>query len=154
MVESLNWLNHDHLKYDEALDECELVAASGDWKNAVRLFKIFVEDLKHHMRIEDEILYPMIEGRVELKQDIALLKDEHSNMVRLLRDLIFVIKTNDIDHFEESLEPLHQYMRDHNEHEEAVFMNAGIEEVLMPKEEFLNRLERLNVPVEHHNWGI
>jgi iron-sulfur cluster repair protein YtfE (RIC family) len=56
---SSNWLVHDHDKYDAVLNECEIAADVGEWKKAKHLFQDFVSDLKLHMQMEDEVLYPL-----------------------------------------------------------------------------------------------
>ena len=57
MNKDANWLVHDHRKYDEALKDCEFAAGVEDWKTAIKLFNIFVEDLKLHMMME--CIYPV-----------------------------------------------------------------------------------------------
>ena len=84
--------------------------------------------------------------------EIALLSDEHDDLVRLLGDMIYVIKTKDFDHFEQSLAPLHQAMTRHNEHEEAVFLSLGSERVLMRRDEIMARLEKLDPQSQRRNW--
>ena len=104
MNETNNWLVHDHRKYDALLTECEMAAEMADWKDAVSLFNQFVRELKLHMQMEDEVLYPFFEEEVsDPEGEIALLLEEHEDLVRLLCDLVCVIKTKNIDHFMESL---------------------------------------------------
>jgi len=144
MNEPTNWLVHDHRKYDEALEHCELVAGAGEWKEAVRLFNEFVEDLRLHMRMEDEVLYPLFaEETGDPGDEITDLADEHEDIARLLRDLLTILKTNDIDHFEASLAPLHEVLRQHNAHEEKVFSKLGSDSLLTRRDEILARLGKL-----------
>ena len=117
MNETSNWLVHDHHKYDVALDECEMAADVGEWKNAKRLFQDFVTDLKLHMQMEDEVLYPLfVEESGDPDGIINHLSEEHDYLVRLVQDLAYIIKANDFDHFLDSLEPLHKAMNQHNKH--------------------------------------
>jgi len=157
MNESNNWLIHDHHKYDEMLTECEMAAEMADWKDAVRLFKEFTGDLKLHMLLEDEVLYPIFEQKeIDSEDGIAELQDEHENLVRLLRDLVEVIKTKNIDHFMESLLPLHKAMNEHNEHEEAVFRHLGSDALLTRRDEIMGRLSALQEKEGHKpkKWGF
>jgi len=146
-------LVHDHRRYDEALEECMLAAEVDDWKDAVALFKRFVEEIKVHMRIEDEILYPLIEQESgDPGGELALLGEEHDDLVRLISDLIYVIKTKNFDHFEQSLAPLHKAMTRHNDHEEAVFLSHGSQQILMRREEVMARLDAISPGSESRNW--
>ena len=72
-----NWLAHDHRKYDAVLEDCFSAADICDWKTAISLFNGFVEELKLHMRMEDEVLYPLLrEESGDPGGELALLGDE------------------------------------------------------------------------------
>ncbi len=136
-----NWLVHDHHKYDVMLEECEEAADIGEWKNAKHLFHSFVTDLKLHMQLEDEVLYPLfVEENGDAEGVIAHLSDEHDYLVRLINDLGYIISANDFDHFLDSLEPLHRAMNRHNEHEEKVFLSMSNQSILMRRDEIIERL--------------
>ena len=122
MSDSSNWLIHDHRKYDAALKACEIAAGVEEWKEAVQRFNEFAADIRLHMRMEDEVLYPFFKEEVgDPNDEIGELSDEHDKVAQLLRDLAVVIKNKNYDHFEECLEPLYQTLTEHNAHEEAVF---------------------------------
>ena len=155
MNETSNWLVHDHRKYEAALEECEMAAGAGDWKDAVQLFNGFVDDLKLHMRMEDEVLYPLfVEQSADAAVEITDLSEEHDQIARLLTDLAYVIKRNDMDHFEDSLLPLYKAMTQHNEHEEEVFLNMGNGDLLMRRDEILARLKSLETSQNHRSWDF
>lgn len=151
MSEDADWLAHDHRKYEAALAECELSAGAGDWKEAVQLFGDFVEQFKLHMRMEDEVLYPLLEEHAG-GEAVAALSEEHAAIVRLLRDLSYVIKRSDFDHFLESLGPLRRAMAEHNEHEEEVFAGTEAEAVHLRRSEILARLERVQTRAGRQAW--
>ncbi|MHB1247306.1 MAG: hemerythrin domain-containing protein [Sulfuriferula sp.] len=146
MSETVNWLVHDHRKYESLLDECEIASGANDWKEAIRLFNEFVGDLKLHLRMEDEVLFPLFKTEVgDPKGDIADLSDEHDNLARLLNDLAYVIKTKDFDHFEVSLEPLKKALFEHNAHEEEVFRQMGSSSLLEQRDDILARMRALGL---------
>ena len=152
---SENWLVHDHHEYDAALDECEVAADVGEWDNAKRLFQKFVSDLKLHMQMEDEVLYPLfVEENGDPDGIIAHLSDEHDYLVHLIRDLAYIIKNNDFDHFLDCLEPLHKAMKQHNEHEETVFLNMSNLSILMRRDEIIARLDTMHNKQSGRNWNL
>lgn len=154
MSNTSNWLVHDHHKYDTMLDECEMAADVGEWKNAKRLFKNFVVDLKLHMQMEDEVLYPLfLEEYGDANDVITHLSDEHDYLVHLIHDLLYIIKNNDFDHFLDSLEPLHTAMKQHNEHEEKVFLNMANQSILMQRDNILARLNTMHKKQSQRDWG-
>lgn len=157
MDKTNNWLVHDHHKYDEMLTECEMAAEMADWKDAVRLFNEFTSELKIHMQLEDEVLYPIFEQKkTNPESEITELHEEHDNLVRLLRDLVSVIKSKNIDHFLESLVPLHEAMNEHNEHEEAVFRRLGSDSLLTRRDEIMEQLSAIQEKKGHKpkSWGF
>ena len=144
MSDSSNWLIHDHRKYEEALKACEIAAGVEEWKEAVQRFDAFVADLKLHMRMEDEVLYPFFKEEVgDPNDEIGELSDEHDKVAQLLRDLAVVIKNKNYDHFEECLVPLYKTLMEHNAHEEAVFSRMSDHALLTRRDEILRRLEAL-----------
>lgn len=153
MSETTNWMVHDHRKFETALENCEIAAGAHEWKEAIRLFNDFTSDLKLHMRMEDEVLYPLLESEAgSSDEDLAELNDEHDRLVRLLNDLAYVIKNRDFDHFEESLEPLKQAMFEHNANEEAVFKRMGSTSLLERRDEILARLNAIGEAEGQRNW--
>ena len=154
MQDEANWLAHDHRKYEAALAECELAAGAGEWKEAVQRFREFVEDFKLHMRMEDEVVYPLFAAQGDPDGAIASLSDEHDTIVRLLRDLSYVIKRSDADHVLDSLPPLRRAMAEHNAHEETVFLGAGSDSVLLRRTEILARLDALQRQEGRQAWDL
>lgn len=151
MNDTNNWLIHDHRKYDEMLTECEMAAEMADWKDAVRLFNEFTNDLKLHMQLEDEVIYPLFEKKgAEAEDAMTELHEQHEDLVRLLTDLVSVIKNKNIDHFMESLVPLHKIMNEHNEFEEEVFQRMGNDDLLMRRDEVIQQLSALQAKDGYH----
>jgi len=142
MSEIDNWLVHDHRRYDAALAECELAAEAGDWKAAIEGYRGFVHDLKLHMDMEDQVIYPLLERETgDPDGEIAELRAEHDDLERLLQDLAVVIRNRDIDHLLDSLVPLHRAMNEHNAFEEQVLGRLASERVLGQREEIVARLQ-------------
>ncbi|MCW8900700.1 MAG: hemerythrin domain-containing protein [Gammaproteobacteria bacterium] len=155
MNNTSNWLVHDHRQYDISLDECEMAADLGEWKNAKRLFENFVMDLKLHMQMEDEVLYPLfINENGDPEGMISHLSEEHDYLVHLVNDLSYIIKSNDFDHFLESIEPLHTAMKLHNEHEEKVFLNMANQSILMQRDLIIERLKAMQNKQVRRDWDF
>ncbi|RRQ22795.1 hemerythrin domain-containing protein [Thiohalobacter thiocyanaticus] len=150
-----NWLVHDHRKYEAALREVELAAGAGRWEEAERLFREFVEDFKLHMRIEDEVLYPMFRETVaDAREDIDSLVEDHDDIVRMLHDLAYVLKHRESEHFEASLAPLYRMMLDHDAYEEEIFSRFGDSTLLARRDEAVARLNRMQPPDNRREWSF
>ena len=150
-----NWLVHDHHEYDAILDDCEMAADVGEWKKAKDLFQKFVSDLKLHMQMEDEVLYPLfIEENGDPDGVITHLSEEHDYLVHLVSDLAYIIKSNDFDHFLDCLEPLHKAMNQHNDHEEKVFLTMANQSILMRRDEIVERLNAVHDKPGKRAWDF
>lgn len=150
-----NWLVHDHRKYQAALEACEVAAGAREWKEAAQRFNAFVDDLKLHMRLEDEVLYPFFKEEVGDPHDkIGDLSYEHDRLARLLRDVAIVLKHKDYDHLEECLKPLYQALIEHSAHEEAVFSRVSGHALLTRRDEILRRLEAAQGGAQRRDWGF
>lgn len=150
-----NWLVCDHCKHDEVLAECEAVAKEGRWGDALVLYRQFVEEIKLHMRMEDEVLYPFykeLDG--DPKGEIARLSAEHDYICRLLHDLDSVIKQNNLDHFLTLLESLHEALNQHNDNEEYVFLMMADDSILIHRDKILERLDKIQVQAGKRVWDI
>lgn len=120
------WLVHDHRRYDEILERAEAAAEDGDWKGSLRLFRQLLEELRHHMALEDEVVYPLLEQETgDPNGEIAGLREEHANLERLLEGALTVVRNRDIDHLLDSMRPLHRALAEHNAWEEVVLHRLG-----------------------------
>lgn len=140
-----NWLIHDHHKYDAELYNCELAADAGDWDNAKHLFDIFVADIKLHMQMEDEVLYPLfVEKNGDTGGVIAHLGEEHDHIANLVKNLASIIKDNDHEHFLSILELLHEALNTHNKREENVYKIMVDQSIFLRREEIMERIKTAN----------
>ncbi len=94
MSDSCDWLVHDHSKYEEMLLACVEAVEQWEWATANELFETLVEQVKGHMAMEEEVLYPAYESLAELPQEpLRALRNDHDKVVQLVRDLNIVLKT-------------------------------------------------------------
>ena len=94
MNSSDNWLIHEHSLYEDLLSRCQDAVEIEDWAGADLVFRELVMHLKRHMALEEEVLYFAYEAAVEAPQGpTRALREEHDQIVRLVRDMLRVIKT-------------------------------------------------------------
>lgn len=155
MNQTSNWLVHDHRKYEAALDECDIAAGAENWQEAIRLFNEFVEWFKFHVQLEEEVLYPLFKQEFgDPDDELSMLSEEHDDLVRLLRDLITVIKAKAYDHFEESLKPFREAIAEHNDHEERVFRRMDGNSLFMRRDEIMQCMEALQTEPGRKTWDF
>ena len=155
MNQTSNWLVHDHRKYEVALDECDIAAGAENWIDAIRLFNEFVDWFKFHVQLEEDVLYPLFKQEFgDPGGELTILSEEHDDLVRLLRDLVTVIKAKAYDHFEDSLKPFRKAIAEHNEHEERVFQRMGTDSILTRRDEIMQRMDALQTETGRKSWDF
>lgn len=155
MNDSSNWLNHDHLGHEQLLQDCQAAAEQEDWKGVKRVFDKLVTGIKVHMLMEEEILYPAYEAAVNTPHDpTQALREEHTEIVRLLRDLSYVLKTNDSELFLDSLLPLEKMMTKHHEKEEEIFLPMAGHVLFEQRDEIMRRLESFDPKASSRSWDF
>ena len=113
-----NWLVHEHSLYENLLSQCQDAAEIEDWETVDHAFHDLVTHLKRHMALEEEVLYPAYETALHAPQGpTTALREEHSNIIRLIQDMARIIKTRDSEHALEGLVHLENHMIKHHEKE-------------------------------------
>lgn len=142
MNEMSNWLFHDHCQCETMLSTCQESVEREDWKAAKRVFAELVSHVKHHILMEEEILYPAYDHLMDTsRRATTALRREHEQIARLLRDLSAVLSTLDSEVFLESLLPLDEIMTKHHEKEEELFLPMAGHALLAEREEIMRKLE-------------
>src|SRR4030067_2917435 len=109
MSDSSNWLIHDHRQHQAALEACDIAAGVREWEGGVQRFNAFVDELKLHMQMEDEVLYPFFKEEAgDPDDEIGDLSYEHEKLAGLVFSLAIFNQHKDYDHFEECLQPRYQ----------------------------------------------
>jgi hemerythrin-like domain-containing protein len=113
-----------------------------NWSQANELFDELVSNVKNHMAMEDEVLYPAYESLTELPQEpIRALKDDHVKIIRLIGDLNVVLETNDSEHILESMIQFEEVLINHHEREENIFLPMAGYFLRSRKDELLKEMQ-------------
>lgn len=155
MSDSDNWLVHDHSWYEALMLRCQLAVAGEDWPAADRDFKNLVERLKTHMAMEEGILYPAYEAASHAPQGpTTALRQEHDEIVRLVQDMVRLLKSRDSDHVLDSLARLEQLMFKHHEKEEEIFLPMASHILTAKREEILAQLDSFDMSKATRRWDV
>lgn len=155
MNEAYDWLFHEHSATEELLRECVEDAEMYSWDDCESNFNILVENLKIHIAMEEEVLFPAYERLPDLPQEpVEALRKEHDEIVRLLRDIQIVLKTRDADHIVKSVQPLEAVLTSHHEKEEDFFLPlAGF--FLLPHQTSLEQeMKNFDPATATRDWGF
>lgn len=155
MSNSDNWLVHEHSLYEGLLSQCQDAVEIEDWGTANRVFNELVTHLKRHMLLEEEVLYPAYETTPLAPQGPTLaLREEHSGIVRLIRDMTRIIKTRDSELVLDSLKYLENQMIKHHEKEEDIFLPMASHILNASRDELQRKLAEFDVSKIRRKWDI
>lgn len=150
-----NWLAHDHSLYEDLLSQCQDAAEIQDWGTVDLAFNELVTHLKRHMALEEEVLYPAYESTPHAPQGpTTALREEHSNIIHLIRDMVRVIKSRDPEHVLECLAHLENRMIMHHEKEEDIFLPMASHILNAGHDELLRKLDELDATKIRRKWDI
>ena len=150
-----NWLVHEHSLYEELLSRCQEAADMESWETADLTFRELVTHLKRHMALEEEVLYPAYESSTHAPQGpTTALRQEHDNIVRMLRDMARVLRTRDSDLLLECLALLENLMIKHHEKEEDIFLPMASHILRESRAALLKRLDAFDASKIRRKWDI
>ena len=127
VMEYLAW---DHDRLDELVAEVTAAARPGKWRDAAKRFAEFRHGLLRHIRMEEDLLFPLFEKRTGLPRDegpTAVMREEHGEIQALLGEIGKIVERGSEGHADESRRALERPLRalldllvEHNLKEEQV----------------------------------
>jgi iron-sulfur cluster repair protein YtfE (RIC family) len=138
------YLSWDHDRLDGLLGEVTRRVEAGNFKAASSIFVAFEDGLRRHMRVEEEILFPLFEARTGLTHGpTATMRAEHRGISAELVRMRQALEAGDRSGYAVGLEQLHGLLGPHGDKEEQVLYPAT-DELLTAAERqaFVDRLAR------------
>jgi regulator of cell morphogenesis and NO signaling len=118
------YLSWDHDRLHAILDTVRNRVYNAEWPYARRDYDEFSRGLKRHIRLEEEILFPVFEDRVGPRGRTTPMRDEHTRIRGMLGSLHDAVSRADAAGFRSSLAVLLSLMRVHCEKEEEILYPA------------------------------
>lgn len=139
----MTWLNHDHKQYESAVHRCRRVCDDKDWAKVRNLFQDFVSSYEMHVRLEEDVLFPLYEQRVETPTEPAdSLREDHAQIFRLTQHILDLLERGDWQGVPTDMSLLYRLLIKHHEKEEEIFLPMASEALLSDKDEILLELKR------------
>jgi regulator of cell morphogenesis and NO signaling len=117
------YLSWDHDRLDALLDTVRTRVYNAEWPAARRDYDEFARGLKRHIRLEEDILFPVIEG-VAPKGHTYAMRDEHTRIRGVLGTLHDDVRRADAARFRSTLAVFLSVLRAHNAREEEILYSA------------------------------
>jgi hemerythrin superfamily protein len=115
------YLSWDHHRLAVLLSDAELRVEAGDFDGAVDRCREFERGLTRHMRLEEDVLFPLFEARSGLVDGpTAALRAEHREIERVELLLREALDRHDGEAFHDALSFLRATLQGHNSKEEHI----------------------------------
>jgi iron-sulfur cluster repair protein YtfE (RIC family) len=139
------YLSWDHDRLDGLLGEVTQRVERGDLGPARSVFSAFDQGLRRHIRMEEELLFPLFESRTGMKRGPTVaLRAEHRAIEVELAQMRDALEVGDASAYASGLSNIHSLLGPHNVKEEQVLYPIT-DDLLQPEEqhELLDRLAHL-----------
>ena len=115
------YLSDDHQRCDELFAIAEGAAADDDWSATQLRLDAFLDAMRHHFAMEEEVLFPTFEERTGMTMGpTQVMRMEHQQMRQLFDALALACNAQDQDGFLGQAETLLILMQQHNFKEEQM----------------------------------
>jgi hemerythrin-like domain-containing protein len=113
-------LTADHVRLDRCFATARQLAAAGRSAEASVTFEAFASGLRHHIQVEDELLFPVLESRLGLVGPTHVMRHEHRLIENLLLRAAEWLAAGDGEGFARAAASLAELLGAHNFKEERV----------------------------------
>jgi hemerythrin-like domain-containing protein len=137
-------LSRDHHRVEEILAEADRTVGDREWERAGDALREFRQELEHHMRIEEDILFPLYEARAwRLARATSVMRHEHVGLLAALDAMAEAIDRADGGGYRAGRARVQAILPAHHLKEEQV-LYAAIDQVLTEAErqDVVQRLAR------------
>ena len=115
---------HDHRRLEEALDASGACVRAGQWDAALAAFTVFRRGIEQHMAVEEQELFPVVEGGAETALT-ATLRKGHRDLRVFFDELDDALGAHDVEEFERIARTMTALLARHDEKEEAELYPAA-----------------------------
>jgi hypothetical protein len=71
------YLSAEHDSLDAILEDVAYMVEEGEWERAEYIFTDYLESLEHMLRLEEDVVLPLVQARVGKVQGIDRLQSDH-----------------------------------------------------------------------------
>jgi hemerythrin-like domain-containing protein len=114
-------LSADHRCADQLFEAARQAAEGAEWSTSKRFYGEFLQALKRHMAIEEDVLFPAFEQATGVDAGpTVVMRDEHRQLLAMLDRIGAAIAACDVQSLRRSAQAFAQVMAAHSAKEEKV----------------------------------
>jgi uncharacterized protein (DUF2249 family) len=116
------YMQTDHVRLDAIMARFKEAVKQGKWEEALSHFKEFDLGLRRHIKVEEELLFPVFEDKTGMKDagPTMVMRMEHEEIRETLSRTLAATEASDETTATEATNALVNYLTDHNMKEEHV----------------------------------
>jgi len=137
------YLSWDHDRLEGLLNEASQKIQAGRLAEAREFYRAFEGGLSRHIRLEEELLFPVFEARMGMAGPTTVMRLEHREIEKAMKIMRDGLESGDPQGFRKGLDFLGTVLPDHNSKEEHI-LYPTTDQALSDDERalFTSRLQR------------
>ena len=136
-----SYMTSDHHRCDELFSQAEAAASGQDWNKIAAGLQDFLDSMRQHFKMEEEVLFPAFEQRTGMSMGpTQVMRMEHVQMRELFDAMDDAVKQQDRDEFLGQAETLLVMMQQHNMKEEQILYRMADQMLSAEMEEILQKM--------------
>ena len=131
----------DHTACDNEFARAEEAALAGDWSEAESAFNKFRDDMAHHFKMEEEVLFPTLKSAGGPAGPVHVMLMEHAQIKELLKQMAEAVAQKNASSYGGLSETLLIVMQQHNHKEENILYGMADDILADQREALLGRMQ-------------
>ena len=132
----------DHTACDNEFACAEEAVLAGNWGDAENTFNKFRDDMAHHFKMEEEVLFPAISAAGP-SGPVHVMLMEHAQMKELLKQMAEAVALKDSQSYSGLSETLLIVMQQHNHKEENILYGMADDLLANERDELLKSMQAI-----------
>lgn len=141
MTTLAGYMSTDHKACDEAFAIAEEAALDSNWSPAESAFSTFRQDMEHHFRMEEEVLFPALLNAGGPAGPVQVMRMEHAQMNELIEQMAGALADQDSKEYGGLSETLLIVMQQHNLKEEQILYPIADRVLAAARETLIGQLK-------------
>lgn len=138
------YMGDDHVRCDHLFADAEAAVESGDWQQAGSANDRFIEAIRHHFAMEEEVLFPAFEQASGAEMGpTQVMRHEHEQMRALFNEMNEAVSDHDAEAYLGAAETLLILMQQHNAKEEQILYPMSDRVLQGEQSEMLDKMQAL-----------
>ncbi len=141
MTTITDFMAADHTACDDEFARAEEAALAGDWNKAESAFNKFRDDMAHHFKMEEDVLFPALKSAGGPSGPVHVMMMEHAQIKELLKQMGEAVSQKNAQSYSGLSETLLIVMQQHNHKEENILYGMADDILATDREAVLQRMQ-------------